>query len=85
MTALIDRFVAFTARHETLLMIVGGLWFFVSCAANAGFIDLPEIPLVTGTLGLALSTGANALWWSWLRPKIEQRKKALTFEGSTDG
>ena len=85
MNALIDRFVAFTAKHETLVMIVGGLWFAISCAANAGFIDLPEIPLVTGKLGLALSTVANALLWSWLRPKLEQRKKTLTAEGSIDG
>ena len=77
MSAMLDRIVAFSAKHERLIALVAGAWFAASCASYAGFIDLPEIPLLTNRAAIFVAAGANAVWWGFLRPEIERRKQAL--------
>ena len=85
MRAVLDRVVAFSASHERPIALIGGLWFAVSCAQYAGFVDLPEIPLLTGMTAIYASAAANALWWGFLRPAIERRKQALVAHDVVSG
>jgi hypothetical protein len=76
-SSLLNRAVAFSARYERPIALIGGVWFAASCAQYAGFVDLPEIPLLTGMTAIYASAAANALWWGYLRPAIERRRQAL--------
>jgi len=80
MERLIDSVDAFAARYRRPLAILGGLWLGVSWASNAHFIDLPRIPLLTGTSGAIASGAFAALWWGWINPRIERRRAARKTE-----
>jgi len=73
-SAVWDKLAATGARHETLLSIFGGLWLAASCAVYARFISLPDIPFLTDQNAIFLAGGFNAIWWGFLRPKIEKHK-----------
>ena len=79
---MLDPIARFALRHETALSVAAGLWFAISCAAMARFIDLPEIPFVTDRNAWIFSGAYNALWWAAARPALERRKAALA---GTDG
>ncbi|MEO7751010.1 MAG: hypothetical protein ABIS09_06775 [Sphingomicrobium sp.] len=72
----IDRFDAFALRYRRVLAILGGIWLVISWASSAGWVRLPEIPLLTGTSGVMASSAFAALWWSWLNPRINKRRVA---------
>lgn len=67
----------FLLRHERSLGIAGAIWFAVSCASYARFIDLPAIPLVTDRYAFWLAGAWNGAWWGFLHPAVERRKRAL--------
>jgi hypothetical protein len=81
---LVDRVDAIALRYRKVLSILGGIWLVISWASNARFISLPEIPLVTGTSGMVASTIFAALWWSWLNPRVQQRRSAREAQATTE-
>jgi hypothetical protein len=88
MTGALDRFLDFAARYKRPLLVVGGVWFVLSWANTARFIDLPEIPLLTGPGAIIASTVYNAIWWGFINPRIERRRKAradITIAGAQNG
>ena len=70
----------FAIRHERALTITGAIWFAISCASYAGFVDLPRIPFVTDRYAFWLSGAWNAIWWGFLHPRLARRKAALIGE-----
>ena len=88
MNGALDRILDFSERYKLPLMIVGGLWFVLSWADTSRFIDLPEFPLLTGTSAIIASSTYNAIWWGFLNPRIERRRKAraaTTIAGAQNG
>ena len=73
--SLTDRIADLAGRHQTALTIIGGAWFALTWADYSGFIDLPDIPFISGFEAIMLATGVNALWWAWLRPTILRRRE----------
>ena len=76
--ALIDRVDAFCARWRVSLAVASGLWFALTCAAYANFIDLPAIVIIGGLPGVILAGLWNAIWWGLLYPRAERRRAART-------
>lgn len=76
MTAL-DRLIAFLDRHQRAITIGAALWFWASAAVYARFLVLPEIPQAVKDAFFWGSIPANALWWGFLRPRIEARREEL--------
>ncbi len=73
-------------RANRALAILGVVWFAVSCAVYARFIDLPEIPFLTDRIALYLSGGWNALWWGFAKPYLERQRDLITArEAATPG
>ncbi|HXG81504.1 MAG TPA: hypothetical protein VNJ05_06865 [Sphingomicrobium sp.] len=70
----IDAFDEFAARFRVPISIVAGGWLVLSWASSAGFIELPEIAILTGTPGIIASSAFNGLWWGWLNPRIIRRR-----------
>lgn len=69
------------ARHERTISIVGGIWFWAGIAVYANFIELPDVPEMVRQGFFWLGVAANAVWWGFLRPKIEAEKKRLESDG----
>ena len=74
----LDPLVRFGVRHERAIEVVGGIWFALSCAVYARFIDLPDIPLLTDEMALYGSAAANGLWWGFVRPAFLKRQAELS-------
>jgi Na+/proline symporter len=72
----IDRIDSFALRHRRLLAIVGVVWLVISWASSAGFIPLPQIPLLTGKTGVFASSAFAAFWWAWMNPRVVKRRSA---------
>ena len=88
MNGLLDPVLDFAERYRRPLTIIGVIWFALSWADTARFIDLPKIPLLTGTAAMWVSTAYNAIWWGFLNPRIERRRKEradLTTAGAKNG
>ena len=88
MDGALDRFIAFSDRHRITLAVIGAVWFAISWANNARFIDLPKIPLLTANGAMWLSTAYNGIWWGFINPRIERRRKArveTTIAGAQNG
>ncbi len=89
MDTLIDRVDAFAQRHRRILSIVGAIWFVLGCAAASGMVRLPDIPLLTDRAAFFLSGAYNAIWWGFLYPRAEQRRKErkalIEGKAATDG
>ncbi|NNC60600.1 MAG: hypothetical protein HKO05_11500 [Erythrobacter sp.] len=73
----LDPLVRFAVRQERAIEIVGGIWFALSCAVYARFIDLPDIPFSTDELALYASAAANGVWWGFVRPAFQKRQAEL--------
>ena len=75
---MIDRFIDalddFAARFRVPISILAGLWFVLSWAASAGFVQLPEIAFLTGKPAIFASSAFNGLWWGWLNPRLVKRR-----------
>ena len=84
MDRIIDRVDAFALRYRKLLMILGGLWLMLSWASSALFIKVPEIPFLTGTMGIMASSACAALWWALINPRIQKRRAARDLAGTKD-
>ena len=70
----IDRFNAFSERHQRLISIASAVLFVLSCATWAGWIRWPDLGLLTGKQAVMIGTGWNALWWGFLNPRIIRRR-----------
>ncbi|MEE9433135.1 MAG: hypothetical protein V3V15_02710 [Sphingorhabdus sp.] len=85
MSGFFDKVADFGMRYETLLSIIGGIWLAASWAVYARFVSLPDIPFLTDQTAIFLSSGYNAFWWGFLRPKIEKRKAAHRVQNGVEG
>lgn len=88
MDSMLDRITAFSDRHRLAMSILGGVWFVLAWADTAKFIDLPTIPLVTDKAALWVSAAYNAIWWGFINPRIERRRKDcadMTSTGAQNG
>ncbi|SMF75593.1 hypothetical protein [Allosphingosinicella indica] len=74
---MIDRFFAVADRHQRVISFLGITWMVVSWAAYSRFISLPQIELLTGMPAIIASSVFNAVWWGFLNPRIEQRRKMI--------
>lgn len=74
---ILEALARFAIRHERALTIAGAIWFAISCASQARFVELPRIPFLTDRYAFWLAGGWNAIWWGFLHPQIEQRKASL--------
>ena len=72
---MVGRIVEIAVRYRTLFAIAAGVWFWTGCAVYAGFLQLPEIPQWAKDGYFWSSVAANALWWAYLNPKVEERRK----------
>lgn len=72
----IDRLEARLAPHAKTISIVAIIWFWAGIANQARFIPLPDLPQSVDQALFWSGVAANALWWGWLRPAIEQRRLA---------
>ena len=76
----------FLARYERALDIFGLVWFWAGIAIYARWISLPEILFLTDGQIMFLGIAFNAVWWGFLRPKIEKMKRQeISQEGGADG
>ena len=71
---MIDSMDDFATRYRRPISILAAGWFLLSWLSNARFLDLPEIPLLTGKTAIFASAAFNGLWWGWLNPRIERRR-----------
>lgn len=73
--SLTDRVDAFAARHQRAIGIAGAAFFVLSTAIYAQFIDLPKFDWLSERALMIASTVFNALWWGFVHPRIEARRK----------
>ena len=76
-----SKVIAFTERHQRLISVVGAVWLALSCAVYARFIVLPDLPFLTDEVVLFSGAAYNAVWYGFVRPAVERRKK---LEANTD-
>ncbi|WAT16832.1 hypothetical protein OZN62_07710 [Aurantiacibacter sp. MUD11] len=82
MNALLDRVIEFEARHEKVISIALGLWFWAGVAVYARFISLPDIPGIDEQAIFFWGSAAfNALWWGFARPAMVRHKQRRMAEG----
>lgn len=72
----IDRIEARLAPHAKAISVVAAVWFWLGVALQAGFLPTPDLPVPVASALFWSGVLANALWWAWLRPHIEQRRRA---------
>lgn len=84
MTGLLDTLIRLAQRYERPIAIAGALWFALSCASAAGFIDLPQIALLTDRYALLVAGAWNAAWWGFAHPALERRREAIAAEGEPE-
>ena len=80
MNRIFNPLVRFAMHHERPIAIIAGLWFALSCAITARFIDVPDwldIPYVTDRNSWAFAGAWNALWWGFIHPALDKRREAL--------
>ena len=77
-----DALIRFAHKHERAIGLLGAAWFALGCAGQAGFVDLPRFPFLTGPVALVAAGLFNAAWFGFARPAIEKRKAALRAEDS---
>ena len=64
------------AGRRRLVEVALGTWFAVSCAAYAGFIDLPRLPRWLATAMFWMSAAGNAMWYGFVRPRLALSRTA---------
>lgn len=72
----IDRIEARLAPHARAISIIAMIWFWGGIALQAGFIDFLDLPRPLERAIFWAGIAVNAVWWGWLRPGIEQRRRA---------
>ena len=72
----IDRIEARLAPHVRAISIAAVIWFWAAIALQSGFVDVPPIPWLPERAVFWAGAVFNALWWAWLYPEIQSRKKA---------
>jgi hypothetical protein len=73
----IDRIEALLEPHAKAISILAAIWFWLSIAIYAGFVRLPQLPWLSDRALFWAGLAFNAAWWGFLRPAIEQRRKAV--------
>ena len=81
---MIDRVEARLAPHARALSVLAIIWFALGVAINARFLPLPDLPRALEQGLFWTGAVANALWWGWLRPAIEQRRLTRAQAGQHD-
>jgi hypothetical protein len=72
----IDRIEERLARHARGISIAAAIWFWFAVAVQARWIGLPDLPWLSEAGVLWAGVVFNAIWWGFLRPAIERRRKA---------
>lgn len=72
---IIDRIEARLAPHSRAVSIAAAIWFWFGIAIYARFIRLPDWPWLSEQALFWTAMVFNAVWWGFLRPAIEQRRK----------
>lgn len=75
LTRTIDRLETRLAPHAKAISIAAVVWFWLGVALNAGFVALPDLPRPVKPALFWGGVAANAVWWGWLRPAIESRRR----------
>lgn len=75
LTYAIDRIEARLSPYAKIISILAMVWFWVGIAIQAGFIDFFDLPPPVERAIFWAGVLFNAVWWGWLRPTIEQRRK----------
>ena len=81
----IDRIDEALVPYSRAISIAAAIWFWGGCALTAGFLHLPDIPFLTDALVFWTGAAFNAVWWGFLRPAVERRRRcraAAAPEGS---
>lgn len=71
----IDRIEPRLAPHAKTISIIAMVWFWGGIALQAGFIDFLDLPRPVERAIFWAGVVVNAVWWGFLRPAIEQRRK----------
>ena len=71
----LDRIDAALASHSRTISILAMAWFWAGCALAAGFVRLPDIPFVSDKVVFWAGVAVNAVWWGFVHPAIEKRRK----------
>ena len=82
-----DRIAGFAMRHERPIAIVSVIWFAFGCALAARFVALPDwlaIPYLTDRNSFWLTGGWNALFWGYVHPRLDARRKRFAAQGTGD-
>lgn len=79
--SLIDRADALLAPYAKAISIAGAIWFWAGCALYARFISLPELPFLTEPMVFWSGAVFNAVWYGFLYPAIQRRRKAREATG----
>lgn len=74
---MIDRLIGFLDRNRTIISVAAAAWFILGIAVSARFVTLPELPRWASQAIFWSSVAANAGWWGFLRPRIENRRAHL--------
>lgn len=73
---IVDRLEARLAPHARTISILAMIWFWAGIAIQARFVPLPEMPRPLENAIFWAGVFVNAVWWGFLRPAIETRRKA---------
>lgn len=74
----IDRWEPRLAPHAKAISIVAAIWFWLGFAIQARFIPIPDMPRGLELAIFWAGVAFNAIWWGFVRPAIEQRRKLRT-------
>jgi membrane protein implicated in regulation of membrane protease activity len=75
MDRVIDQVDVIAERFRKPIGAISVIWFALSCAVAARFLTLPDFIPLSETTQLMLSGLFNALWWGFLNPRVERRRK----------
>ena len=72
----IDRWERRLAPHTRAITIAAAIWFWLGIAIQARFLPLPGMPRELELAIFWLGAAFNAVWWGFMRPAIDKRRKA---------
>lgn len=80
----LDRLISLLDKHQRAITIGAAIWFWTGVAVYARFLALPDLPQFVKDAVFWTSVPANAIWWGFLRPRIDARREELASKGTPD-
>lgn len=78
----IDRLEKRLAPYSRAISVVAAVWFWGGVAVTARIVRLPDIPFLTEWMIFWTGVVVNVVWWGFLHPAIQRRRKAREASGN---